>query len=144
MKLNLATYNGRGLANSKKRREVFHYLNSKDYNIIFMQETHTIPANENVWRSEWGGSIYYAHGTSNARGAAILIKKSASIKVSKSISDPNGRYVILKCKINNEPYVLADIYGPNVDNQQFYHDLLEKIDELNIDRKIIGGDFNLI
>ena len=67
-----------------------------------MQEMHSTSAVENIWRSEWGwvGKIYYSHGASNARGTAILIKKkSAAVKVLKTITDQNGRYVILKCKI---------------------------------------------
>ena len=34
------------------------------------------------------------------------------------------------------------VYGPNIDSQPFFLDFTRKIEELNIDRKVIGGDLN--
>ena len=39
-KLNIVTYNVRGLNNSTKRREIFYYLHKKDYDVMLLQETH--------------------------------------------------------------------------------------------------------
>ena len=37
--LNIISYNVRGIANNEKRKEIFHYLNKKAYDIVFLQET---------------------------------------------------------------------------------------------------------
>ena len=50
---------------------------------------------EKRWKNEWGGRIYFSHGTSQARGTMILIKKTARIKVHNICSDPEGRYIML-------------------------------------------------
>ena len=98
--LHLATYNVRGLGNDKKRREVFHYLNIKPYDIIYLQETHSSEAIERRWRLEWGGTIVFSHGSTNVRGVAILIKKKCGVKVKKAKIDSDGRMVMVSVKIN--------------------------------------------
>ena len=45
--------------------------------------------------------------------------------------------------INNENYVIANIYGPNVDDPNFFQDVIKQIDSMNTDLKIIAGDLNL-
>ena len=40
-----------------KRRSIFTYLKVSD---------------EAVWRNEWGGEIYFSHGTSHSKGVCIL------------------------------------------------------------------------
>ena len=42
--------------------------------IIFLQETHSTVKTETQWNNEWGAEIITSHGSSNARGVAILIK----------------------------------------------------------------------
>ena len=44
--------NVRGLRDDKKRREVFHYFNSKKWDIVALQEMHSTLNCENRWRSE--------------------------------------------------------------------------------------------
>ena len=39
--INMYTYNVRGLGNAKKRCEVFHFLNIKNCDVVFLQETHS-------------------------------------------------------------------------------------------------------
>ena len=85
---------------------------------------------------------FFSHGNANAKGTAILIKKKAKIQVNDCIFNPFGRFVKLKCKINNEEYVLANIYGPNQDDAQFFTEVTKQMDNLNVDLKIIAGDFN--
>ena len=142
-KIDIATYNVRGLANLKKRREIFHYLNKKYENIIYLQETHSVKKCECRWRSEWGGCIYYAHGSHNARGVAILTKKNTNIKIKHQDIDPSGRFLILKAIINKQEVLLVNIYAPNNDNPILFHDLFETIENYNVPIKIIAGDFNL-
>ena len=40
-----------------------------------LQETHTTQGTEKEWLRSWGGKIYFNHGTSNATGTGILIKR---------------------------------------------------------------------
>jgi exonuclease III len=38
--LNIGTFNVKGLANDKKRKEIFYWLKEKKMNIYLLQETH--------------------------------------------------------------------------------------------------------
>ena len=73
-----------------------------------------------------------------------MIKPKTLIQVLEKITDKHGQYVILKCKVESEEYILANIYVPNNDNPMFFDTLFEKTDSLNVDLKIISGDFNLV
>ena len=41
-------------------------------------------------------------------------------------------------------FLLANIYAPNSDNPDFFEDVFCRLDQTGLDRKIIGGDFNLV
>ena len=69
---------------------------------FFLQETYSSKECENVWRAEWGGAIFFSHGTNHSKGALILIDPKITCKVEKQICDKNGRYIILDL-------VLADL-----------------------------------
>ena len=63
--------------------------------------------------------------------------------------DNNGRYIILKVLINNNPVVLVNYYAPNVESDQLrlLDELTHIFDQLDITEDtafIWGGDFNLI
>ena len=73
-----------------------------------------------------------------------MIKQNTPIQVNEVVTDDTGRYVILKCSIGSEKYILANIYAPNEDDPHFFDELFKAIDKFNIDQKIIGGDFNLV
>ena len=148
-KLKLVSLNTRGLGDKKKRRTVFKWLqsnHSKREGIIFLQETHTTELSEQIWKKDWDGQAFFSHGTCGSRGVAILIPKNMSITVNNKITDDNGRLIILDCKIDDENFVLVNIYAPTKDHQQDQIALLQDLNELlrdYIDQNlIIGGDFN--
>ena len=69
---------------------------------------------------ESGCRLYCSHGNSNARGAMIMIKSNAGIDVLEKQTDNEGRFVILKCQIQNKIYLLINIYAPNEDSPRFF------------------------
>ena len=74
---NILTYNCKGLQQKSKRNKLFNYISDKIHNgILFLQETHSTPECEEKWKKEWGGEIYFSHGSSNSTGAAIFFLKS--------------------------------------------------------------------
>ena len=61
--------------------------------------------------------------------------------------DPSGRYLILKVEIEDNSYILRNIYAPNRDKDLvvFFRNILKNFRDVNIDSEeniIIGGDFN--
>ena len=67
-----------GIRDSLKRKKLFHLLNNSNKEIFLLQETHSSPEDEVLWKKEWGGDIVFSHGSHHSRGVAILFKKTAS------------------------------------------------------------------
>ena len=136
--------NVRGLNNTSKRSKLFHYLRIKKYDVIFLQEVHSVKCNEGFWRSQWSGRIHFSHGESNARGVCVLFSKKFAGKVKYIHKDTEGRFLAIEICIEGLNFVLCNIYAPNSDEPQFFDKIQKCIAEIPIDMKIIAGDFNLV
>ena len=147
---NTITYNCNGLGNKIKRQKVFTFLHDKLKNgFVFLQETHSVENLEKEWKNEWGGEIYFSHGTSNSTGCAIAFSKNFPVKIINQFKDDSGRILILEVRINDESFLLINLYNANSELDQItVLDLLySKIENLILDDKckpIFGGDMNLI
>ena len=71
--LHLFSLNFRGLADTFKRRSLFHWIRKFHKGICFLQETHSALESESIWKNEWGTNIYFSHGSHNSRGVATLM-----------------------------------------------------------------------
>ena len=114
----LYSFNTRGLANNKKRNEVFQWLKRYNDGIILFQETHTDSVSEKYWQREWDGEIIFAHGTNNSKGVAILLPKNTDYEVKSVVTDENGRYILLDISINDNQYIVLNVYLPTKDKPQ--------------------------
>jgi len=94
--IRLLSFNGRGLSNFKKRRAIFSWCRKQKADLIFLQETHSSKEREAQWKIEWGAEILFSHGSTNARGVAVLIKKGFDIDVMLTQTDSSGRLLLLK------------------------------------------------
>ena len=140
----IKSQNVRGLVDDRKRREVFFKLNKSKYNVFFLQETHSDSQCEQQWHSEFGGDIIFSHGTRASRGTCILFKKSVGKEIHSVITDNDGRYVIVDVTFGNTRLTLVSIYGPNSDDSDFFLDLIEHVEGIENDNRVIGGDWNVM
>ena len=85
-----------------------------------MQETHSVEAVISRWKNEWGALAWFAHGTSNSRGVAILIKNKLAINVHNVIKDVNGRFILLYATIQGAKLLIANLYAPNMDVPEYF------------------------
>jgi len=147
---NAISYNCNGLGNKTKRQKVFTYLRDKiKHGFVFLQETHSVKNLEKEWKSQWDGDIYFSHGTSNSTGCAIAFSKNFSAKILNQSVDQNGRLLILETSIDDDKFLLINLYNANteVDQLTLFDLLVSKLDDINYDTNckiIFGGDFNLI
>lgn len=143
--VNILSVNCQGIGLLPKRTDVLHYLKEKGCQIYCLQDTHFTPGtDEKFVRSRWNSDCYFSSYKSNARGIAILFAKNFEYKVHKSISDPNGNFLLLDLTVQNNRFTLASIYGPNTDNPSFFQTVSEKIAELENNAVVWCGDFNLV
>ena len=142
----IMTYNVRGLRDSNKRRKVFNYLHEKNFDLVFLQETHSNAPIERYWRAEWGGGgcIYYAHGTTESSGCAILVRKAFPLQIHDIIRDTEGKYIMMKIQSNESTLALVCCYAPNIDEPKYFQELLKQLNRLKADDVIIAGDFNTV
>ena len=58
----ILSLNVRGIREQSKRRSIFSYLKDQKSKFCFLQETYSDLNDENIWRNEWGGEIFFSHG----------------------------------------------------------------------------------
>lgn len=141
--LKIYSLNVRGIRNDLKRREIFSFLKRKQFDIIFLQETHSSPEIERKWAKEWGGTCLFSHKDSKSRGVMIAFKSEQNI-ISKW-SDNEGRTVMTEVRINDIIYSLVNVYAPNYEENKvkYFNSLhVNVINNISKDNLIIGGDWN--
>jgi exonuclease III len=70
--LNIGSFNVKGLADEKKRKEVFNWLREKKMNVYMLQETHFTKENENIIEAEWGFKCIFSNCSSQSCGVAYI------------------------------------------------------------------------
>ena len=144
MAVHIKSQNVRGLKDNLKRRKIFHSYQISKYNIFLLQETHSDSICEQQWKNEWGGEIFFSHGTTNSRGVCILLKNTFSRTIYSCKSDNNGRFLILDIEINNLRFLICSIYGPNRDEPEFFLNFIESVESFDTGNHVIAGDWNFV
>ena len=145
--IKINSFNVRGLAESSKRRTVFHWLKRFHDGITLLQETHSTIALEQKWQKEWDGEVIFSHGTANSKGVAIMFPKGLDYKIETSIIDDYGRYILLKVQFEYQNIILINVYAPTKDKEAdqilFITEISKMLEDFMDQNIIIGGDFNV-
>jgi len=148
LNVNLLSLNVRGLHKETKRKSVFQYIRKKHTDVCFLQETYSTNGIECQWKNQWGGDVYYSHGTNHSKGVMILIKPGLDMNVKNCIIDEKGRYILLDVNLQGENVLLLNVYAPNLEQEQivFYNELILLLKQQSqVDHYcIVGGDMNII
>ena len=127
-----------------KRRKIFSWLRQNNADICFLQETHSDCRTDSIWSNEWGGTCFWSHGETNARGVGLLFRPGLSLEVRNVQRDGRGRFVVLEATLSGTRLTMACIYGPNTDDSTVFEKLFEVCDEFDTEFTVIAGDFNFI
>ena len=142
--------NVRGLRNKKKRIKIFNYLKDRlKKGLILLQETHSTSDDLEKWSNELECKLLLNSHTSMSRGTLIAISKNLDYEIIDSFCDEQGRLQILQIKIDDDKYVICNIYNDNVEKGQIevlkmLYSKLSEIESILIDKIIIAGDWNFI
>ena len=142
------TLNVRGLRSQLKRRSIFSYLKDQNCQFYFLQEIYSEPNDEKIWRGEWGGDIFFSHGSTHSKGVCILVNPSlsSSSSIENFSKDRDGRIVSINLIFKTANISLCNVYAPNDSQQQqtFLHILNEYLmSNTDTSNLIIGGDWNV-
>lgn len=147
MSLSLVSLNARGLRQNCKRKALFLFAKQLKTDFIYFQESHSISADINFWRSQWGNDIWFSHGSERSAGVTTA-KNSFSGDVLHSDCDSLGHYILLVVRFNNTTFITANLYGYNSksDNDKLLDSLENRIflwlSKYPDSLLFIGGDFN--
>jgi exonuclease III len=146
----ISTTNVCGIGSEVKRKGVFSWLKEGKFDISMLQETHSTAEQEKVWEQQWGfsKSMFFSHGTDNARGVAIVLRRGVDVVVDRIWRDRDGRCLMLDVHLKDLHVILVNIYSPNTVHEQleFYQRLRLVLALFNTGRLpvVIGGDFNVV
>ena len=150
----IITYNSKGLEDECKRKKIFNSMEKKTSSnaLVMIQETHGTRTKKQLWKYQWGGAMFFNHGTSDSRGVLVAVKNELEYKIlSPVVADSGGRYIILYTEILGSPYVILNYYAPNVESEQLrlLNKLSDELDKLPLRENqdvhfVFGGDWNLI
>ena len=123
----------------------FSFLKDFKANIYFLQETYSDLRDEIIWKNEWGGEIFFSHGTSHSKGVCILINPTIPCQVDYCYSNMSGRIVLITITFGSQKLSLCNVYAPN--NQTNQLEFMQELNNCIIDKTelstlIVGGDWN--
>ena len=146
MSIKFCSLNVRGLRDSMKRRKLFLWLRRKQFDIYFLQETHSTKNDENIWRNEWGAKALFTHSFSNKTGCGFLFSNRLDLLIDNITRDGDGRFLIITIKLNDEQYTLVNLYCPNKDDPLFFQNVFDTLNAINTNNGhlILGGNFNFV
>ena len=82
-KLRIISLNCNSIGKNPKRRQVFHFLQKKNPDLLITIDTRFSKEIENCVKTEWGGQVYFSSYDSQSRGVAIFVKKKFATKNSR-------------------------------------------------------------
>ena len=137
-------WNVKGLNHPVKRNKVFAHLKKLKADIVYLQETQLGQRDHTRLERDGFSQIFHSGFQAECRGAAILIRRQVQFVQSNTITDKNGRFVIVQGRLDNTPVVLACVYAPNWDNAAFFKHFFSALPDLNSHQLILSRDWNCV
>lgn len=143
--LRFISLNVNGLGNPVKRAKVMRKLKKEGLQICFLQETHLSKIeHEKLKRFGFRKTYYNSYSNTRQRGVAILISNSLTFECIKEIKDKEGRYIIVKGRIEQTTVTLVNVYAPPEADRECFKSLFDTIALETEGICIAGGDYNAI
>lgn len=113
--------------------------------IVFWQETHLqSPEHEKLKKMGFRNTFYSSYKRGRKRGVAILISNSLNFEFISEIKDKEGRFILVKGKLDHKEVTLLNIYAPPGSNKTFFKKMFDLISCETLGVLICAGDLNMI
>ena len=148
----ILSYNVNGLNDVEKliklkRKFLYPEEKADTPDIFIFQETKSTPMVERSWNQLLPGNIAYSHWPGCCRGVLLGVHPSSSIQLKKTIHDPEGRFIIAECQLEQELFIVVSVYfEPQLSSEQFMEilsEILWKSSHFEQNRVFWMGDFNI-
>ena len=134
VKLSFMTLNVRGIRDRLKRVNIFEWCKTKKNSIIFLQESYSTVEIEERWKQDWGGPMFFSHGSNHSRGVLVLFSNHLDFEEKTIKVDEEGRYIIFKGEIQRVKMLLGNVHFPTRDKETLQIEFLKKLDESIFDQ----------
>lgn len=139
------TLNVNGLTSPIKRSKIISKVKREKAQIIFCQETHlTNQEHEKIKKMGFRDTYYSSFKTGRKRGLAILMPNSVHFELLSETKDKEGRFIIVKGKLDDKEVTLLNVYASPGSNRVFFKKIIELIAFQTAGVLICAGDFNMI
>lgn len=140
----IITLNVNGLHNPIKRGKIIAKMKREKLHVIFWQETHLSSLeHEKLKNLGFQNTYYSSHKSGRKRGVAILIPNAVNFELYSEMKDKDGRFVLVKGKLEEEEVTLFNVYAPPGSTKSFYKKLLDLAVLETRGVLIFGGDLNV-
>ncbi len=136
-----------GIRDEMKRRKLYAWLEEGKYDVIFLQETHCMMNDPEIFDKGWHGTVYHSPTDSkNSRGVAIAFANKFNHSLLKYSIDKEGRKILVNIEHAGNNLAFANLYAPNnqKDRKNYFSKCLTWINKHNLSGSniIVGGDMN--
>ena len=82
--------------------------------------------------------------SSASAGVCVLVNNNFNFQILKSLSDPEGRFIMVDIKLESKILTLVNIHAPNEDKNTFFQNVLNQLLCFDCSEIILGGDLYLV
>lgn len=129
--IHIISLNAQGLRNKLKRGRLQQWLIQQKADIALIQETHFSADLSNYIKDEFKEwEIIHSYGSNTSKGCSVFISNTLLYTLIKTLSDTEGRYLLVNIELYNNIYSILNIYAPNDKKvtkcvfQQFTHNFI--------------------
>ena len=139
------TLNFNGLSTPVKRSKVISKIKREKAQNIFWQETHlTYQEHEKIKTMGYRHTYYSSCKTGSKRGMAILMPNKVHFELQSETKDKEGRFIMVKGKVDDKDVTLLNVYAPPGNNKTFYKRIFDLIAFQSEGVFICAWDLNVI
>ena len=143
--LKIASLNVNGLGNPVKRSRVLAKIRKDETQVVFLQETHmSKQEHEKLKKFGYSNSYFSTCKNNRRRRVVTMISNSLHFDLIKEKRDDDGRYVIVKGRMDNVLVTLVNVYTPPESDRTFFKKLFDLIVSESEGVLICSGDWNTI
>lgn len=141
----ISSLNVNGLSNPVKRSRVLAKIRKDKSQVIFLQETHMSNFEHNKLRKFGYSNTYYSScKNSRKRGVVIMISNALNFELIKEKKDDEGRFIIIKGRMENVIVTFVNVYAPPESNRSFFKRVFELIITESEGILVCSGDWNTV
>lgn len=138
----IISININGLLCPEKLEKVCAMIKDMNADITLIQETHWDNSFCDRYIHKFNGKVYANNFISGSRGCAIFVHSKYKDCVEYTENDQQGRYIMLKIRLNETLFAIHNIYASNtIKEREIFFKLLKQKIKPN-ENNIVGGDFN--